>query len=836
MSGEQRLSWGTLFLQGARALRRDIRNPHLVVVAGALVVAVAAMTAVATFTDRVQRALTLQASALLAADLAVNSSYAIPPLYRERAEQSQLRTSQLLSLRSMVTFSGGLQMVELKAVSRGYPLRGALLTAPSAYAAPTPANSGPAPGSVFVEARLLTLLKANVGDTLHLGNTTLNIAAVLVLEPDRAGDLFSIAPRVMMNLADVAATGLVAPGSRVQHSLLVAGSLAQVREYSAALPRNADLRIVKPSEARPEVRSALEHAQQFLSLAALVATTLSGLALLVAAHSFAAEQVEVIAILRTLGASRRAVGLRYSVELLLLGATASVAGALTGAVLELGLAHALSGWVQGALPAAALGPLIYSSVAGMFALIGFALPQLLALRDVPPARVLRHDLTWRPPRTSMLVSSAAAAIVLIAPWQAGDPKITAWSLAGLVACLVVLFACASAMLSAFRRWHRQSQHWWRSGLTNLTRRPALASLQICALGLSVMAIMLLSFVRTDLVASWAKSLPPGAPDQFLINIQAEQIPALEKFLTAHHLQSAGVYPMVRARLTRINEHDVVPEDYADPRARRLADREFNLSSAEQLKTDNRIVSGKFWHGGESPDQFSFEEEIAHSLGIKLGDHLTFRVADRTLSGEVTSLRQVNWETMEANFFVVSPPALLADLPATFITSFKLPNGEFSLLQNLATLFPSVTIIDVKALVQQVRAVMDKALAAIQFVFLFTAAAGLMVVFAAIQATQSERLHNATVMKTLGATRAKVLALTAVEFLALGVLAGTIGTLAASGAAWVLATRVFHIPYGFNPLAVAVGIGISVTAVLLAGLPAILRASYQPVAQVFREWT
>ena len=836
---EQGINVWAMVRQGARALKRDLRNAHLLVVALALTIAVAAMTAVATFTDRVQRALNAQASSLLAGDLALNASQPLPAQYRELALARGLAVSEQLAMRSMVSLAERLQMVELKAVGVGYPLRGELSVATAAFAPPKSLHTGPPPGKVWVEARLLSILGLQVGDRLRLGAGEFKIDAVLILEPDRAGDLFVIAPRVMMNLSDVPATQLALPGSRIQYSLVLAGDSEQIADFAARVTPEASahgFRVIHPAEARPEVRSALVHAEQFLSLAALVAATLAGLAILVAAHSFAREQIDSIAVWRTLGATRRVIAWRYTLEILLLGILAATLGASLGVGLEFGLAQALSGWVQGALPRASVVPALVGVFTGVLALLGFALPPLLALREVSPARILRRDLPWKAPRPGVIIGSALATIGLLAPWHAGDPETTVIALTALLACLGVLFLTARGSLRVLQRWHRGGGAWWYAGFANLTRRPGLASLQICALGLSLMAIMLLGLVRTDLVASWATSLPPETPDQFLINIEPEDVKALETFLTDHGITTGGMYSMTRARLVAINDHPVTPEDYADPRARRLADREFNLSAATSLKADNRVTAGRFWHAGDSLPQFSFETEIAQALGIRLGDTVTYRIAEQTLGGKVTSLRAINWETMEANFFVVAPPALLAPHPSTYITSFKLPEGRVDILQALARRFPSVTVIDVMALLGQVRAVMDKALAAIEFVFLFTLAAGLTVVFAAVQATHGERLHDATVMKTLGATRRRILGITSVEFLTLGTLAGTIGALGASAAAWAIAARVLHVEFSFNPGLLLTGAILGTVAVWLAGLRAVFSTLRQPVAQVLREWS
>ncbi len=829
----------TLFRQGCLGLYRDLRNPHLLVVAIALSIAVAGMTAVATFTDRIDRGLTAQASSLLAGDLALNGAYAIADAYRSAAAAEALAISEQVNLRSMISRADGMQMIELKAVGEKYPLRGELQVATAPFATPETVRQGPSSGNAWIDARLLGMLHARIGQPLRIGAAVLTIDRILIQEPDRAGDLFSIAPRVMMNIQDLRATRLLLPGSQAQYSLIVAGAREAVSAFAAHVQASADkdgIRIVHPAEARPEIRSALDRAEQFLNLAALVATTLAGLAILVAGQSFTREQIDSIAVWRTLGATRRTIGWRYTFELLVLGIGAAAVGAGVGIGLESGLARTLSGWLQGALPQASWLPGLVGLGRGVLALLGFSLPQVLALLDVSPARVLRRDLPMRAPSPLLIGVSSLSAVGLLAPWHAGDPTVTLYALAGLGLCLLALFAAGRGLIWVAQQWPTEGEIRWRAGLINLKRRPTLASLQICALGLSIMALMLLTFVRRDLVTSWTTSLPANAPDHFVINIEPSAVNSLAQFLADNGITAHGIYAMTRGRLIEINGQPVRPDAYTDPRARRLADRESNLSAADTLKDDNRIVAGKFWQGGDPMPQFSLESGIAKLLGVRLGDTLIYQIAEQRIEGKVTSLRAVNWETMQANFFVLAPTSLLAPYPSTYLTSFKLPTGRFEILQTLAERYPSSTVIDVMALVRQVRAVMDKALAGIEFVFLFTVAAGITVIFAAVQATHGERLHDATVMKTLGATRRQLLYITSVEFLILGGLAGVIGGLGASAAAWLLATRAFHLGFSFHPGTLICGSLIGAASVWLAGLRAIYSTWRQPAAQVLRDWS
>lgn len=816
-----------------RALKRDARSGQFVIIALALLVAVAGITAVETFTDRVRLALAEQSSVLLAADLAILSSEPIPDDYRQRARARRLATSEQLTMRSVVAFGDALQLVEIKAVDAAYPLRGQLEIADAPFAPARAVRATPPRGTVWVDPRLLQLLKVQPGDELEVGAARLRIAKVLVLEPDRAGDLFSIAPRLLMNLADIGATRLVLPGSRLQFGLLLAGEREAVANYRAAFERRPYLRLVAPDGARPEIRAALAHAEQFLSLATLVATMLAGVAVLIAARSFAGDHVEAVALLRTLGATKRYIAALFTLEILLLGIGASVLGAGTGYLLHSVLAQLMSGWLQAELPPPGVLPLLHGAASGVIALLGFGLPPLLKLRDVPPIRILRRDVDSQTASGGVVAIYAITAIALLTPWHAGDLRLTAWALAGLAACLAGLVAAAYACLRALAPLRKRVGLTWRAGLANLSRRRQQSILQILALGLGIMAMLLLSLIRTDLLDRWQASLPADAPDQFLINVQPDEAAAVADYLRRQGLPEPALYPMIRGRLLAINSRPVRPEDYEDPRARRLADREFNLSWAANPKADNRIVAGRWWRAADPPDQFSVEVDIAQTLGVALGDTLTYRIAEREVTARVTSLREVNWDTMQANFFVVAPPALLREYPATFITSFKLPAHDTKLLRELVQRFPSVTIIDVAAIIGQLRAIMERAASAVEFVFIFTLIAGVIVLAAAVQSTQAERIYDCTLMKTLGASRRVIVGATAAEFLAIGSVAGLIGGLGALLAGWLIATNVLRVEYAVSGAVLAIGLLAGIAGVVLAGVHAIAGTLKEPVASVLR---
>lgn len=821
-----------MFALAARLFRRDLRSGPCAIILLAAFVAVAAITAVGSFTDRVRLALDAQSSALLAADLALVSTVELPRSARDIAGTLGLRQSETLSMRSIVAHGEALQLVELKAVAPGYPLRGELVVGDAAGQPGRAASGIPPRGEAWVEARLLERLGVKLGDRIAIGDDELRITKLLLLEPDRAGSFFALAPRVMMNLDDLPATGLVVPGSRVQHTLLLAGPRAALAAARQRLPAGPHARWQTPGDARPEIRAALKHAGQFLGLATLVATTLSGVAIMLAARSFARSRFDTVALLRTLGSTRAELAVILLGEFALIGFAAAVLGTLAGYGLQFALAAALEGWTQSTLPLPSWRPAVAGLLAGIVAVTGFALAPLLELRDVPPVRILRADVEPRRVRAATSLLYGALAVGLLAPWGSGDWALTAWSLAGFAATLAALSLAGALTVAAVAVMRNHVGVAWRAGLSNLVRRRLQSIWQIVALGLGVLALLLLGIMRGDLLDRWRATLPADAPDQFLINIQPEQVEPLARFLADHGLDAVRFYPMYRARLLAIGGRQVEPEDYEDPRARRLAEREFNLSTMLELKADNRVVAGRFWTA-DGGSEFSVEADLARTLGISLGDELRFSIAGREFAARVTSLREVNWDSMQANFFVVAPPATLAGQPATYITSFKLPAAGAQLLRELVARFPSVTALDVGALLVQIRGIMGRASDAVEFVFMFTIAAGIVVLCAALQATQAERLYDCTIMKTLGATRGVIAQAIAVEFAALGLCAGLIGATGAWATGWLLAHRVLRVDYGFQPAMFAGGIALGVAGIVGVGVFAVVRALREPVVRILR---
>jgi putative ABC transport system permease protein len=797
------------------------RTPELRILALGVVLAVASLSSVGFFSDRVQRAMTMQSAELLGADLVIASSSEPRETVRQSARDAGLKVTETVSFPSVALYRDTTLLTEVKAVSAGYPLRGQLKLSAQPLGEEFTVQGIPAAGEAWVEPRVLQQLGAAIGDVIQLGERGFTASRVLSYEPDRGGDLFQLAPRVLLNAADLPSTGLITPASRVRYRLLLAGPETAITTYRHQLAQHLepDERLQDVRDARPELRAALDRARQFLGLAAVTAVLLAGAAISVAARHYATRQADSSAVMRCLGASSRTILRSYTVRLLRLALGASLTGCLLGFLAQELLVQLLAHWFTTALPPASAWPVLAGIIAGLVTVGGFALPYLLTLTRVPPLRVLRRDLTAPPPSAWLVLLLAFTALAGLLIRVAGNLELAGWLLLGTSATGLLLWLAGLGLIRALSVFSFRGRLAWRFGLAGLARSGRLGGLQVASFGLGIMALLILGIVRIDLLHSWQANLPAAAPNQFLINVQAGETEPLRKLLRAGGVSVAGFYPMVRGRLTAINGHSVRPKEYAEPRARRLVEREFNLSWATRLQEDNRIIAGRWWPtgGAAGGDGLSLKQGLAETLGIRLGDRLRFTIAGQELNARVSSLRSVAWDSFRVNFFVILPPGVLERFPATYITSFYLPEDRGVLLTRLIQRFPSVTVIDVRAIMRQVRAIMDRATLAIEYVFVFTVLAGLMVLYAAIQASREERRHDTAILRTLGASRRQVLASLFIEFTTLGALAGLLAAAGASAVGYVLAARVFELPYHLNPwvwlagtLGGALGVGLAGT--------------------------
>jgi putative ABC transport system permease protein len=648
---------------------------------------------------------------------------------------------------------------------------------------------------VWLEERLVTALGAPVGSRLRLGDAEFRVSAVLTLEPERGVGFFNIAPRLMMHVDDVAATGLIRPGSRVWYYLYAAGSpepLAAFESWARARLERGQ-RIDNLESGRPEVRAAIDRAERYLGLTALLAAVLAGVAIALATRRFVERHLDGCAVMRCLGATQAKLVRLFGAEFLLLGVASSAVGLALGYGMQFLVATTLESLMRASLPLPSAMPGLQGMAVGLVLLLGFALPPLLQLKNVPAVRVMRRESGA--PGGGVLGAYAAGLGTLAALliWQAGDLKLGVIVVGGFAAALAVFFAVAWAALKLVtgrRVLSLVKSRTLRYGLANLRRHSRSNAVQVASLSLGLTAVLLLTFTHQDLVDAWRRSAPPDAPNRFVVGVQPDQIEAVKDFFASRGIVGAEFNPMVRGRLTAVNGTAVSEADFADERAKRLVEREFNLSYMDAPPGHNLVTAGRWFKPGDR--EVSAEEGIARTLGWKLGDRLTFTVAGETFEAQLTSLRKLRWDSMRVNFFVIGPPGLLRGFPATYVSAFRVDGGQLAALDELAARYSNLAVVDIGAVVRQVQGVIDQLIRAVRFLFLFTLSAGLLVLYSALVATEDERRREAAVMRVYGASRAQVSGSQRAEFIAMGVLAGILATLGAAIIGEVIARRVFEL--------------------------------------------
>lgn len=790
---ELRLGWRTLW--------RDWRSGDLRLLTVAIMLAVAALSSVGFFADRLQAGLERDARQLLGGDVVLVSDQPTPPVFVERARTLGLEMVTSLSFPTMARASeaqgGSTKLVALKSVQGGYPLRGQLQLALSPTAQAYASRSIPAPGHVWVDAPVLDALNLAVGDTLMLGDASLTIDRVIVIEPDRGAGFLSFAPRVMMNEADMPATALVQPASRLTYRFALAGPDAAVKTYTewaqAQLGKQQThgVRLESLESGRPEMRQTLDRAQKFLSLVALLAALLSAVAVALAARGFAVSHLDAAAMLRVLGQSQRTIATSYIVEFVLVGLLASACGLAIGYATHHVFIWLLSGLVSASLPSPTWWPVALGMGMGLTLMLAFGVPPVLQLAQVPALRVMRRDMGAVRPASAMVLGVGLLGFAALLLVVSQDLRLGLMAVGGFAAAAVLFAGLAWLAVRVLRALVNDASapSWLVLATRQIAARPAYAVVQVSSLAVGLLALVLLVLLRTDLISSWQQATPPDAPNRFVINIMPDQGEAFQEKLRQADVQRYDWYPMIRGRLVAINGRTVSPDDYKqDDRAQRLVDREFNLSHAQERPEHNPISAG-VWTPGEE-GAVSVEDGIAETLGLKMGDTLRFDIGGVVQESRITSFRKVDWGSLRANFFVMYPVARMGDIPVTYLAAYRAPltpGFDNALVQQ----FPNITNVNMSATLAQVQGVLGQVIRAVEFLFAFTLAAGMVVLFAAVTATREERAHEYAIMRAVGARSRLLRQVQRAELAGVGMLAGFLASAVAMAVGWGLAKYVFN---------------------------------------------
>jgi putative ABC transport system permease protein len=821
-----------------RTLAREWRSGELGVLLLALTVAVAALTGVGFLVGRIGAAVAVQASSVLAADIRLGSPRPLAEQYFAQAQRGGLATARTTTLLSVVFNGDASQLTNVEAVTAGYPLRGRLLTAGEPFAAGTPTAGIPAPGEVWPASKLLAAVGGAVGSQLTIGAATLRVTRVLISRPDQGGTFAELAPSLIMNAADLAATRLIQPGSRVSYAGLFAGERDRVESFKAWLidHKQGGERLRDISDASPQVRNAVDRAGRFLSLASLVSVLLCAIAVAMAARRYVHRHLDTVALLKTLGATRAFTLAVAVLQLLALALIAALLGSALGFIAQEWLLRTIRGLLAVTeLPPPTVTPLILGLMTAIAVLAGFALPPLLQLQRVPALRVLRRDVGPPPPLVLLAFAPAVAVVLLLIYWVVREVRLFVYLSAGLAVFLALLALAGTGLVVLAGRLRGRVGVAWRFGVANLSRRRAESVVQLVAFGTGLMVLLLLGIIREDLNSDWRRTLPPDLPNYFFINIPPAERGDFIRLVQSQGARTTRVLPMIRGRLTAINGRAI-----ADGRRggrgeeEGLATREQNLTWTTELGPDNRIVAGRWWSDADAGKPLvSLATEFQEALGVGLGDRLTFDIGGETIEATVASIRKVKWDTFRPNFFIIFAPGVLDSLAGTYMTSAYFTPGSARTLAQIAHRFPSVSIFDLEELLGQVRAVLDRAALAVQSVFAFTLFAGLTVLLAAVQSSRDERRYESAMLRTLGASRGTVVQGVLAEFATLGTLSGLIAAAGASLGAYFLTTRWLELRYTFELTPWAVGIVGGALLVALGGWLATRSVVNQPPLTTLR---
>ncbi|MBK8073362.1 MAG: FtsX-like permease family protein [Ramlibacter sp.] len=830
------------FRLGWRTLWRDLRAGELRLLIVAVTLAVAALTAVGFFADRLKGGLARDARQLLGGDVVVASDTPTPQAFMDQARALGLQTVTTTGFPTMGRApddrGGASKLVALKVVAPGYPLRGNLKVAPDPDSPGAATRDIPAPGQAWVDAPLLDAIGLKMGDTLLLGDASLRIARIIVTEPDRGAGFMSFAPRVMIHEADLAATHLVQPASRITWRFAVAGDEPKARAYTRWADEQVKsgalrgLRVESLESGRPEMRQTLDRAEKFLNLVALLAALLSAVAVALAARGFAANHLDDCAMLRVLGQSQRTIALGYAFEFALIGLFASALGVLVGYAVHYVFVLLLAGLVEAALPAASLWPVAFGLGMGLTLLFAFGLPPVLQLAQVPPLRVIRRDVGGLKPASLAVLGVGVAGFAALLLAASSDLLLGLIAVGGFAVAVAVFAGLSWVAVKLLRKSVNESTapRWLVLATRQISARPAYTVVQVSALAVGLLALVLLVLLRTDLISSWRRATPPDAPNRFVINVMPDQGEAFRKALADAGVVKYDWFPMIRGRLIAVNGRNVTPEDFTQDRARRLVDREFNLSHAAQRPQHNEIVAGR-WTDNEA-GAISVEEGIAETLNLHLGDTLRFDIGGVQTESKITSLRKVDWGSMRANFFVIYPVAKMDDVPITYMSAFRAP-AQRGFDNTLVRAFPNITNVDMTATLTQVQGVLDKVIRAIEFLFGFTLAAGLVVLFAAVTATREERAREFAIMRAVGARASLLRQVQRAELVGVGLLAGFLASGVASVVGWGLARYAFDFAWTASPLVPLAGALAGAVLALAAGWWGLREVLRRPVVDTLR---
>ena len=799
---------------------RDIRSGEMGLLLIALVVAVGTVTSISLFVDRLHQALIQESANFLAADRQISSSNPMPEAFLRELGERDLVHTQTMVFPSMVFVGDANQLVSVKAVSREYPLRGTLIVSDEPFVRGYPTDNVPPPGEVWLDSRLFPALNVELGQGIEVGLAELTVGRVLVTEPDRGGSFFDLGPRLLMNIADVPATEVVQPGSRIGYRLLLRGEEEELLDFKRAIVLGDNYRWISIRESSPRIASALDRAESFLLLGGLLGVLLAGIAVALSAHRYAARHYDHVGVLKTLGATPKQILSGFLSILLFLGAMSIVVGWLAGGLLHLVIVELLASLIPVALPAPGLRPFFLGGATGLICALSFAMPAFIHLQSISPMRVIRRDIGVAPLSRWLTYGAAAVGSLVLLVWYTGSLFLTFWTIAGAGTVVFVFGVLGHFLLKGSRVAGMQARSGWRLALSGLQRRRKENIVQILIFGMAIMLLLVLVLLRTELVTEWRSQVPENAANHFVMNISADEVDEVRTLVSEGATAGDFLYPMLRGRVVAVNGEDAKAYQtrlYGTYREGPRLRSERNLTWTVDLPADNEVVEGRWWDAGTELAEVSLEREYAENYALNIGDELTFDVGGQTFEASLTSIRDLEWESMSPNFVIVLSPQALRQFPTTYMTSFYLAREDKKFLNELLGQHPTITVIEIDALIEQVKSIVDRVTQAVELVMILVLLSGCLVLVASIQASRDARLSEHALVRTLGGTRKLIGSSLFAEFLILGVFAGIVAVIGAELIVAVLQYEVFELGIRLHPWVWPVGPVVGGIVIVFVGL-------------------
>ena len=825
-----------IFKFAAKAFFRQSRSGEVLVMIAAISMAVASLSAVGFLTDRISLSIEKQASELLAADLRISSPEPIQKEWIDLAKERKLELASSQSFPSVVYSQDGNALARIKAVSSMYPLRGTVRISDNDISDEYEVKKIPSPSEVWVDQAILYRLNAEIGDEISIGNSDFKITAILRYRPDQSIGFATLSPTVLMNISSIPGTGLITEGSRVNYSMLIAGENNEVQTFSElmSVKLNDSARISNPSDSSERTNQTINRSKQFLSLTVIISVLLSGIAISMSARRFAKKRMDMIALMKSFGAKRRFILQTIIIQLTMIGLTGVILGSIMGFIVENLVANLIADLFMSELPNPTFQTLFIGLLAAFILLPGFAFSSLLQLSNTSAIKVLRKNAIPAPPSELFIAGGALLSLSILLYYFVRDIELLAVIILGMLIISLLLFFIGQILAQILGSLRGGFGASWRYGLANVSRRGRDSAIQIVAFGLSLTALLLLSLIRTDLLTDWQKALGENTPNYFLINIQSYQTEGIREILKSSDGVLPKFVPLIRARMTEINGQSVQDRSYPDERGNWLANREANLSWSKTVNSKNKVTDGSWWSADyKGPPLVSIERSAAEDMGVAVGDNLTFLIAGENITAEISSIREVDWNSFSPNFFLVLSPNSLNTFPSSFISSMYLDKSENQILKELQINYPTVSVVDLDPILQQVRQVITKVSIAVQAVFIFTLIAGITVLFSAVHSTIDERKFESALLRAVGMKKRNVIISLLSEFSAIGLSAGILAASGASILAWQIASRFFEISYIFNLSLWLAGIVCGVVLVSLFGYIASRDAIKSPPVNALR---